>query len=66
MQLSNYINKVYVLSSKYNICKKEVIDLIDFQEYKRNKRIGKSNLELSINVVDRYLKIKNEKYENKI
>jgi len=56
MTLENYVAKLRNISADTNTHLQEVIDLVEMQDFKRVYRGGESDLALSCEVVERYLK----------
>ena len=63
MKIIGYIEEIYTMSMKYDVPLQRVMDLVEFQDFKRVYRGGKDNLDLSCKVVDRYLR-RNSGLEN--
>lgn len=57
-ELDNYMSNIERVSSEYNLFVNDLFDLVDYQDFKRVRRNEERNLERSLDVVERYLRIK--------
>ncbi len=57
-ELDRYLSNVERVSSEYNIMISVLFELVDHQDFKRVRRNEERNLERSLDVVERYLRIK--------
>lgn len=55
MILLGYLHNIYNMAEEHRVPLQSVIDLIEFQEFKRSYKFNESNMELSCKVVNRYL-----------
>lgn len=61
MQLDKFVYRITDICAEYNLHPERVMTLIDEMEIKKVIRYEKSDLIHSLDVVERYLKIKNYK-----
>ncbi len=58
MKLTDIIKEVCEIAEKNNVSPKFVYDLIEFQDFKRTYREGKSDLKFSTEIIKRYYRKK--------
>ena len=56
MRLESLLTKMCDSGEKYDIAPNKIYQLIEFQDFKRVYRGGKGDIELSLNVIDRFLR----------
>lgn len=58
VNLNNYVSRISDISEKYKIFPYDIHKLIEFQDFKRVHRGKESDLEKSLDVVERFLSTK--------
>ena len=61
MNLNGYIGRIYKLTDKYEVSLIDILQSIDFQDFKKVYRGKLANIGESLKVIERHLRIKYKK-----